>query len=95
MATDRLADIAEESTEERNRPAIVNGSERQGVALFIADADGNLVDIEYLCSADAWNAPGAEGALWWPAFDFGDSGAYCRECSVMIDCPSENQEQPR
>ncbi len=37
-------------------PAIVQGRVRQGVAVFIEDANGDLVAIEYLCAADAWMA---------------------------------------
>ena len=66
-------------------PAIVNGNVRQGVALMIEDDRGDLVDIEYLCSADAWNNPAADAALPWPGFDFGDSPAYCRECDAAIN----------
>jgi len=70
-------------------PAIVQGSERQGVAIFIEDERGDLVDIEYLCVACAWGCADAEGALRWLGFDFGDGGAYCSECGQIIEAPRE------
>jgi len=71
--------------DQRNAPALVTGSECNGVALFIADSGGDLVEIEYLCATCAWNNPATDGALRWPAFDFGESGAYCRECKRAIN----------
>ena len=73
------------TTDPRNAPALVAGSECNGVALFIPDSNGDLVDIEYLCATCAWNNPVTDGALRWPAFDFGDFGAYCRECQRAIN----------
>ena len=74
----------------QTQPAIVQGSERAGVAIFIEDARGDLVDIEYLCGDCALDTPEATGALIWPAFDFGQSGAYCRQCHEMIEKPGDN-----
>ena len=76
---------------ERNVPAIVQGSERSAYAIFVEDAQGDLVDILYYCrySACADSAP-SDGALPWPAFDFGDSGAYCEACHEAIDAPRED-----
>lgn len=80
-------DLREWATEraDANRPARVQGSHGRGLAIIVADARGDLVDIEYLC---AWCA--RESNLWgdaldWPAFDFGESGAWCRECGEQID----------
>lgn len=71
---------------ERTAPAIVQGSERSAYAIFVEDAIGDLVDILYYCrySACADSAP-SDGALLWPGFDFGDSGAYCEVCHGAID----------
>ena len=66
-------------------PAIVNGNVRQGVAIFIENDAGDLVDIDYLCSADAWHNPLADGALDWPAFDFGEVTVRCFECGRIIN----------
>jgi hypothetical protein len=81
----RLSDIQEQSTDPDNAPAIVQGSEGRGVALFHADRYGDIVDITYLCIVDSWNDSRADGALEWPCFDFGDFGAYCEECGDVIE----------
>ena len=72
---------------ERNALAIVQGSERSALALFITDSNGDLVDIEYLCrySCAASMPDALAGALPWPAFDFGEYGAYCRDCGEVIE----------
>ena len=62
-------------------PAIVSGDEMRATAYFIEESNGDLVDIEYEC-VDCEDSPC--DALPWPAFDFGDSGAYCRECGAII-----------
>jgi len=83
--SDRLSTLQEASSDERNRPAVVNGSARSGVALFETDAIGDLVAITYLCAADAWADARADGALPWPAFDFGGYDACCGECGATIN----------
>lgn len=67
-------------------PAKVTGSEMRGVAFFIEDWRGDLVDIEYECE-DCASVAQHMTALPWPGFDFGASGSYCRNCHAMIDAP--------
>ena len=72
---------------EQNAPAIVQGSERSALAFFVTDSRGDLVDIEYLCrySCAATEPDALASALPWPAFDFGEYGAYCRDCGELIE----------
>ena len=67
-------------------PARVSGKHGHGIALFVEDSRGDLVDIEYLCTDCARDAddPAIYTADLWPVFDFGDSGAYCKRCERRI-----------
>ena len=66
-------------------PAVVQGSERSAYALFVEDEQGSLADILYLCNVDGWGSPLVDGALDWPAFEFGDSQACCTVCGLLIN----------
>jgi hypothetical protein len=68
---------------EANRPARVSGEYGRALAVFAADGIGDLVDIEYLCR-DCVDAETWTDALDYPFFDFGDGGAYCRDCEEQI-----------
>lgn len=65
-------------------PAIVQGNTRSAIALFIEDERGDLVDIHYVCMIDAASDPDTDGALLWPAYDFGDSQVRCIKCNRLI-----------
>lgn len=79
-------------SDERNAPAIVQGSEQSAYAVFVTDNGGNLVDILYYCRySDCSDDQDVGDALPWPAFDFGDSGAYCDACHEMIDEPTRSE----
>lgn len=63
-------------------PAYVRGRVTNGYAYFVEDERGNLVDIEYVCQ----DCHEIDNAIpWWPAFDFGEYGAYCKRCDRRID----------
>lgn len=80
--------FAAETTDPRNAPAIVQGSECRAVALFHTDVHGDLVDITYVCLADAESDSRADGALPWPGFDWSpDYASYCETCGCAIDVP--------
>ena len=66
-------------------PARVQGSEKRAIAYFIEDSRGDLVDIEYHCE-DCYGTE-VYDYLPWPAFDFGDGGAYCHECGEPVAMP--------
>lgn len=66
-------------------PASVQGNHQRGIAIFIENANGDLVDIEYLCQPCAYVEDWSGND--WPCFDFGDAGAYCRKCGAIIESP--------
>lgn len=67
-------------------PAVVTGNVRGGVAVFIEAENGDLVDILYLCSTDAVNDPRADGAKYWPAFDWSpDYDSCCDTCGAVVN----------
>ena len=69
-------------TQEREpwAPAIVRGNHRTAVAIFIEDARGDLVDIEYHCEE------AAPKALPWPGYEWPtDYDVYCQDCGVLIN----------
>jgi hypothetical protein len=68
---------------EANAPARVRGAYGRALVLFEADAIGNLLDIAYLCR-DCVDAETWTDALDYQFFDFGDGGAYCRDCEEQI-----------
>lgn len=72
--------MTRETEREPWAPAFVRGNERAAVAVFIEDAAGDLVDIEYHCEDYLDERP-----EWWPAFDFGDQDIYCQDCGALIN----------
>jgi hypothetical protein len=67
-------------------PASVRGQFGHAVAIFHEDANGDLVEIEYLCSPCASGDSRTYNALWWPAFDFGEPlTTFCKNCTRRID----------
>lgn len=72
-------------------PAIVQGRGRGAdgvnvVALFIEDANGDLLDIEHLCSTCAFSSPRVDSRpLPLPGYDWPDYDSHCCECGVLVN----------
>ena len=75
------------NTTQTMAPAIVHGNDRRATAYFIQDSNGDLVDIEFVCT---YHTDPAAGALPWPAFEFSsDYNTCCRECGGTIHTAGE------
>lgn len=84
-------------------PAIVQGSEERGLAIFVEDERGDLVDIHYVCYSCSLDCHKTEyeNALPWPAYDWPDYCVYCEDCehdnartliNVGQDCDCDGEQ---
>ncbi len=77
---------------EHEPPAYVKGNASDGIAVFIEDARGDLVDIEYYCGYGQCGRGATEGLeiLNWPAYQWPDGySVYCAECGDPINIIEE------
>lgn len=62
---------------------------------FIEDANGDLIDVWYYCSAPCYRDDTGKGAYGhtYPCPDYGDGDMYCHHCGQWLHCGATSDDE--